>query len=117
MLITKNKHNLVHEQLRQKAVMNVYRRRYDIPDDLMVRKPDKEIRLAMQNSTTIDKVASMAEHSIHPSLLFFERDLDDRSAQMAIAKLHIEDTDGKLKLAATSAHLRETNTLLTAGFP
>ena len=29
---------------------------YDIPEDLMVRKPDKELRMAMENSEAIAKV-------------------------------------------------------------
>jgi len=76
-MVKQNKRNLVHEQLRQKAVMNLYKKKYDIPEDLMVRKPDRDIRMAMANSSTVDKVARMAEHSVHPSLIFFEKDLDD----------------------------------------
>jgi hypothetical protein len=52
-LLTTRKQNLIHEQVRKKALMNVYRRKYDIPEDLMVRKPDHEIRMALNDSEAI----------------------------------------------------------------
>ena len=60
-----------------KATMNVYKKQYDIPNDLMVRRPDREIRMSMEHSETLERVRMMAEHSIHPSLLFFEKELSD----------------------------------------
>ena len=83
----------------------------------MVRKPDKDIRMAMADSTTIDRVARMTENSIHPTLLFFEKDLDDHSAQLAVQKIHVEDSVGKQKEVSNLMHMRETNTLLSGGFP
>lgn len=79
-LLTTRKQNLIHEQVRKKAMMNVYRKKYDIPEDLMVRKPDHEIRMALNDSEAVQKVQRMAERSIHPSLIFFEKDLDDHLA-------------------------------------
>ena len=75
-LIHKKK-NLIHEQVRNKAMMNIYRKKYNIPEDLMVRRADTDIRMAMESSETIDKIRRMAENSIHPSMIFFEKELND----------------------------------------
>lgn len=47
---------MIHEQVRKKAMMNVYRSKYGIPEDLMVRKPDVEMRMALQDSEAIAKI-------------------------------------------------------------
>jgi len=65
-------------------MINVYRKMYDIPEDLMVRKPDREIRMALADSEAIKRVQKMAENSIHPSLIFFEKDLDDHLVTQAV---------------------------------
>ena len=53
--------DLVAEQ-RRKVMMNIYRKRYSIPDDLMVRKPDLDIRMAVQDSMAIKKLRNMIEN-------------------------------------------------------
>jgi len=55
------------------VIMNVYRKRYGIPDDLMVRKPDIDIRMAVKDSQAIQKLQMMVESGLHPSLIFFEK--------------------------------------------
>ena len=57
--------------------MNLYRKKYGIPDDLMVRKPDVEIKQAVKDSVALKKLAIMVERSIHPSLIFFENRMDE----------------------------------------
>lgn len=59
----------------------------------------------------------MAENSIHPSLIFFEKGLDDKFVVAAVEKLHVEDSTGKKKLLKNLDWLRETNTRLTSGYP
>lgn len=98
-------------------MMNVYRSKYGIPEDLMVRKPDKEIRMTLQDSEAIAKVQKMAERSIHPSLIFFEKDLEDHLAMIAVQKLHSQDFKGKQKEATHLMHFKETNALLSGGNP
>ena len=66
----------------------MYRKKYNIPEDLMVRRPDRDIRLAMEHSEAIEKVRLMAENSVHPSLIFFEKELSDRLVTAAVQKLH-----------------------------
>lgn len=51
--------------------MNLYRKRYGIPDDLMVRKADADIRMAVKDSEAIKRLSQMIESGIHPSLIFF----------------------------------------------
>ena len=111
------KKHLIHEQIRSKATMNIYKKTYGIPEDLMVRKPDQEIRSAMKNSVTLDKVRMMAENSIHPSLIFFEKDLPDRMVEIAVKKLHANDRESTDKIAGQFISFKETNTLLSAGSP
>ena len=50
----------------RKVIMNIYRRRYDIPNDLMVRKADKDIRMAVRDSEALKKLESMLANGIHP---------------------------------------------------
>lgn len=57
--------------------MNIYRKRYGIPDDLMVRKADTDIRMAVNDSKALQKLSNMLENGIHPSLIFFEKGLDE----------------------------------------
>ena len=51
--------NSVSLEARKKVMMNVYRKRYDIPDDLRVRKADREIRAAVESSEAIQRVENM----------------------------------------------------------
>ena len=68
--------------------MNIYRRRYDIPNDLMVRKPDKDIRMAVADSDALKKLESMLQYGVHPSLIFFQKDMLEEKIQKVTAKLH-----------------------------
>ena len=77
-------------QQRKKVIENVYRKKYDIPDDLRVREADRDIRAAVESSEAIQRVENMLQKSIHPSLIFFEHGMDERHISKAVAKLHIE---------------------------
>ena len=66
-------------------MMNVYRKRYGIPDDLMVRKADVEIRAVVKDSTALVKLGKMIDNSIHPSLIFFENEMPEDKIQIAVA--------------------------------
>ena len=55
----------------------MYRDKYDIPLDLMVRKADKEIRQAVDTSEALEKVNHLINSSIHPSLIFFEKEMPE----------------------------------------
>ena len=65
-------------QQRKKVIENVYRKRYDIPDDLRVRKADRDIRAAVESSEAIQRVDNLLVKSIHPSLIFFEHGMNER---------------------------------------
>ena len=71
--------------------MNVYRKRYDVPDDLRVRKSDRDIREAVRSSEALVRVQKMLDDSIHPSLLFFEKDMPEKLITVVVQKLQIED--------------------------
>lgn len=77
MLLQSQKRGQVHEQIRSKALANVYRQKYAIPEDLRVRKPDRDMREVLASSQTVEKVRHMAETSIHPALIFIDKDLND----------------------------------------
>ena len=68
--------------------MNIYRRRYDIPNDLMVRKADKDIRMAVSDSEALKKLESMLANGIHPSLIFFQKEMPEEKIKRVTAKLH-----------------------------
>ena len=67
--------------------MNIYRRRYGIPNDLMVRKPDVDIRMAVADSDALKKLESMLNTGIHPSLIFFEKEMEEKKIRACIAKI------------------------------
>ena len=69
----------------RKVIMNLYRKRYGIPDDLMVRKPDVDIRMAVQDSEAIKKLALLLESGLHPSVIFFEKTMPEDKIQKVIA--------------------------------
>ena len=72
----------------RKVIMNIYRKRYGVPDDLMVRKADKDIRMAVSDSQALKKLSLMLETGIHPSLIFFEKGLQEEKIQKCTQKLH-----------------------------
>lgn len=45
--------------MEKKVIKNVYRARYDIPVDLIVRKADKDIVAAVKSSTALNKVKAL----------------------------------------------------------
>ena len=47
--------------LHRKVIMNLYRKKYGIPGDLRVRKPDADIRMAVHDSEAIRKLELMLE--------------------------------------------------------
>jgi len=55
--------------------MNVYRKEYGIPADLMVRKPDADMRGIVKNSQALNSVEKMYNSSIHPGLIMFDNKL------------------------------------------
>ena len=60
-----------------KVIKNIYRKRYDIPEDLKVRKPDADIRAAVNDSEALKKLQYMVQSGLHPSLIFFEKGMQE----------------------------------------
>ena len=89
--------------------MNLYRKRYGIPDDLMVRKADFDIRQTVNDSDAIKKLELMLESCLHPSLIFFEKDMSEDRIQKCIANLH-----GSPQIQNI---FQEINAILTSGTP
>ncbi len=57
--------------MKKKVTKNIYRDRYDIPIDLMVRRADSDIRQSVNNSESLKQVEKMDYSSISPNLVFF----------------------------------------------
>ena len=89
--------------------MNIYRKRYSIPDDLMVRKPDLDIRMAVQDSMAIKKLRNMIETGLHPSIIFFEKNMDEEKIQKVV---QLFDANPQ-----TLNIYQEINAILTGGSP
>ena len=100
--------DLVAEQ-RRRVMMNIYRKRYSIPDDLMVRKPDLDIRMAVQDSMAIKKLRNMIETGLHPSIIFFEKNMDEEKIQKVV---QLFDANPQ-----TLNIYQEINAILTGGSP
>lgn len=81
-----NRDNVLVET-KKRITMNLYRQKYGIPDDLMVRKADRDIRYAVEHSEAVDRIGSMLENSIHPSFLFFEKGMPEYRIQEVVKKL------------------------------
>lgn len=73
----RQRENNLSFQLKKKVMQNVYRKRYDIPVDLMVRKEDPDIRAAVNSSEALQRVQQMEVASISPQLIFFEKGLPE----------------------------------------
>lgn len=54
----------------------------------MVRKADPFIRDAVRSSQSLKSVAALEETSIHPSLIFFEKDMEEDEIKKAVDRLH-----------------------------
>ena len=89
--------------------MNIYRRRYQIPNDLMVRKADRDIRVAVESSEAIKKLESLITNGIHPSLIFFAKDMPEEKIIRATARLHGTPQEQNLLL--------EISAILSGGNP
>lgn len=77
--------------------MNVYREFYDIPKDLWVRKADPLMRLAVQSSEAFNRADKMRKDGINPSLIFFDRALEEHHIKKAVKTLQGDTvTDGEL---------------------
>lgn len=94
--------------------MNVYRERYDIPIDLMVRKPDPDITASVKSSETIRKVVHLDMTSISPQLIFFTKHLPEHMIQACVKRLHGEGNERK---HIYLLQLREVNAMLAGGHP
>ena len=57
------------------VLKNVYKQFYDIPNDLKVRKADSTMRAVVDSSETLRKVTELQEKGMHPSLIFFSKEL------------------------------------------
>ena len=58
--------------------MNLYRKRYNMPESLGgMRKPDVDIRQAVKDSEALKKLESMVESGLHPTLIFFEKNMPE----------------------------------------
>jgi hypothetical protein len=79
-MMQQKQYTLKH-QLSKKVMKNLYRERYDIPSDLMVRKADTDIRQSVKASQTLARIEALDRTSIAPSLIFFGNDLTEKQTQ------------------------------------
>ena len=113
-MMQQQKYTLKH-QLKKKVTKNLYRERYDIPTDLMVRKADADIRQSVKASQTLNRIEALDRTSIAPGLIFFGNELTEKQIQQAVKRLHGEQvTKNKHQYLLT---LREANQLLGGAPP
>ena len=68
--------NIVSE-LQRKVTRNIYKHRYDIPNDLRVREADADIKMAVRDSQAIKRLEKMAETGIHPANIFISNGMTE----------------------------------------
>jgi hypothetical protein len=76
------------EDMRKKVTMNLYRQQYGMPNDLMVREADVELRHAVKSSQALKATEKLYNTSLHPSLIFFDKNLPEYLIQKAVERLH-----------------------------
>lgn len=107
----------LHGQLARKVESNVYREFYDIPADLMVRKADSSIRQAVKSSQSLQAVKQMEQMSVNPTLIFFEKDMEEEHIQKVVDKLHgrhLKKNDSFKEFIVT---MKQISDILTHGNP
>ena len=57
------------------VLKNIYRQYYDLPNDQSFRKPDMVMRTIVETSETIQKAEQLQEKGLHPTLIFFSKEL------------------------------------------
>lgn len=95
--------------MHRKVIMNLYRKKYGIPDDLRVRKPDADIRMAVHDSEAIKKLELMLEQGLHPSIIFFEKGMSETKIQKVVAQFDASPQIMNI--------YREINTIMAGGSP
>ena len=50
---------------------------YNLPDDTKFRKADRELRAAVRDSEAIRRLERLANNSIHPANIFFQKDMSE----------------------------------------
>ena len=66
---------MVHKEMRNLVLKNIYRGYYDISDDRIVRKADSTMKAIVDTSDTLRTSKKLHEMGMHPSLIFFDKDL------------------------------------------
>lgn len=87
-LIEARSHTAITRKAKEVVLNNIYRQYYDIPNDLKVRKPDAVLKTIVDTSETLKKVESLIEHGMHPSLIFFSKELFENQINKVMRNLH-----------------------------
>lgn len=81
-----------------------------------MRKADPMMKYVVANSEAFKRASNMQENALHPSLMFFAKDLNEHQVQKCIGILQGD----KLKVEETNAHnivLRDIGYTLTSNNP
>eukprot|EP00347_Sterkiella_histriomuscorum_P000722 403374758 len=101
---------------RSQVLDNVYRKYYDIPSDLKVRKSDPDMRFAVRTSEALTRSEQLQEKGINPQNIFFDKDLEEHQIMKCIQILQAD----KLKADQKHSHfskLFEINQALNDSAP
>ena len=105
---------MVHRTLKNLVLKNVYRGYYDISDDQAVRKPDATMSAIVDTSEALKSAEKLHDMGIHPSLLFFDKDLFETQIQRCMTHLHGRNIRKEDRSSAHAQQIKTINNCLTA---
>ena len=74
------------------VLKNIYRQYYDLPNEMQFRKADPVLKTIVDTSETLQKVDKLTQF-IHPSLIFFSKELFDNQISRIMQTLHGSNTN------------------------
>ena len=72
-----------------KTLDNLYRQMYGFPKDMDARKPDRLLQIALNSSEVFEKGRSLLEHSLNPSLIYFEEGTHPMQISKVMKTIHV----------------------------
>lgn len=76
-LIDKKIRKGIHEEAHKIVLKNIYHTYYDLPANERFRKPDQLMKIVVDGSETLKKVERLHDFGLHPTLIFFSKELFD----------------------------------------
>lgn len=115
--IEKEAHLEIHKKAHKMVLKNLYKTYYDLPNDFMARKADSTMEAIVESSEALRKARVLQERGMHPSLIFFSKELYDNQISRCMQILHGSHLKGDQKTDTHFQKVREINDILLGSDP